>query len=226
VNLRAFLATWRGTRLENTYQRWTIAGLVVSNIIIGLAAFGRGETVVVVPPELAGKVAISRSDSDRDYQQAWAFFLAQLLGNVTPGNADIVKKVIEPLLAPVIYRETVRVLTEQIESIKRDRVSLRFEPREIKFEPSTGKVFIEGFSVVSGAAGREERNPRTYEFVIRIRNYRPVIEHIDNYIGTARTATELDRLERAEESKQRAEQRRLEVTEGSNVHDKQEESKP
>lgn len=226
MNLQTFLTTWRGTRLENKYQRWVIAGLVVSNVIVGLAAFARGETVVVIPPDLAGKVAISKSDSDRDYQQAWAFFLAQLLGNVTPGNADIVKKVIEPLLAPAIYRETVRVLAEQVESIKRDRVSLRFEPREIKFEQPTGKAFIEGFSVVSGAAGKEERNPRTYEFVIKVRNYRPVIEHIDNYIGPARTISELERQERAEESKQRVEQRRVEATDTSNTHDKTEEAKP
>src|SRR5581483_1265428 len=97
VNLKTFLTTWRGTRLENQYQRWAIAGLVFSNIVVGLAAFGRGETVVVIPPDLAGKIAISRSDGDRDYQQAWAFFLAQLLGNVTPGNADVVKKAVKPL---------------------------------------------------------------------------------------------------------------------------------
>lgn len=226
MNLKTFLTTWRGTRLENQYQRWAIAGLVFSNIVVGLAAFGRGETVVVIPPDLAGKIAISRSDGDRDYQQAWAFFLAQLLGNVTPGNADVVKKAVEPLLAPAIYRETVRVLTEQVESIKRDRVSLRFEPREIKFEQATGKAFVEGFSVVSGAAGKEERNPRTYEFMIKVRNYRPVIEHIDNYVGPARTMTELERLERAEEGKQRVEQKRLEAIGTLSTHDKTEEAKP
>ena len=221
MKLNEFLTTWRGTRIENNLQRWTIAGLVLSNIAVGLAAFARGETVVLVPPDLTAQVAISRTDSDRDYRLAWAFFLAQLLGNVTPGNADIVKKAIEPLLSPAIYRDTVRVLAEQVERIKRDRVSLRFEPREVKYEASTGKVFVEGFSVVSGTAGRDERNPRAYEFLIKVSNYRPVIEYIDNYVGAARTTAELERLDRANESKQRIERKREELS-GAAVRDHQE----
>src|SRR5690606_2952671 len=76
VKLKEFLSTWRGTRIENRLQRWTIAGLILSNIAVGLAAFARGETVVLVPPDLTAQVAISRTDSDRDYRLAWAFFLA------------------------------------------------------------------------------------------------------------------------------------------------------
>lgn len=211
MKLAQFLQTWRGTRLENLVQRWTILTLIVSNIVLGLVALGRGATVSVsVPPGLGDAVTVSRHESDLDYQRAWGLFLATLLGNVTPGNADIVKKSIEPLLAPAIYRHAVRVLSEQVEAVKRDRVAMRFEARQVKFEVSSGKVFVEGFSVVSGAAGKEERNPRTYEFLIKVENYRPVIEHIDNYIGAARTSGELERLDRLEENKQRIDARRRE----------------
>lgn len=208
MKLAQFLQTWRGTCLENQFHRWTILALVVSNIVIGFVAFGRSATVSVsVPPGFIDPMVVSVNESDLAYQNAWGIFLATLLGNVTPGNADVVKRAIEPLLAPAIYRDAVRVLTEQVEAIKRDRVAMRFEPRQVKFESGSGKVFVEGFSVVSGAAGKEERNPRTYEFLIKVKNYRPMIEHMDNYIGVARTNGELERIDRLEESKQRTEQR-------------------
>lgn len=224
MKLSQFLQTWRGTRLENRAQRWTILALILCNFIVGLVALGRGATVSVsVPPGLNESITVSRGDGDLDYQQAWGYFLATLLGNVTPANADVVKKAIEPLLAPAIYRDAVRVLTEQVEAIKRDRVAMRFEARQVKFEVSSGKVFVEGFSVVSGAAGKEERNPRTYEFLIKVKNYRPIIEHIDNYLGTARTSGELQRLDRLEESKRRIEQRRQDAAAVSPVKDPSEE---
>lgn len=226
MKLAQFLQTWRGTRLENQSQRWTILALIVSNIVIGLVALGRGATVSVsVPPGLSDPITISRSDSDVDYQNAWGLFLATLLGNVTPGNADVVKKAVEPLLAPAIYRDAVRVLTEQVEAIKRDRVAMRFEPRQVKFELASGKVFVEGFSVVSGTAGKEDRNPRTYEFLVKVKNYRPVIEHMNNYIGVARTSGELERIDRFEESKQRIEQRRQEKTNEAPMKESSEESR-
>jgi len=120
--------------------------------------------------------------------------LAQLLGNVTPGNADFVKRSIAPVLAPSIYQDTMNALFQQVEQIKLDRVSTRLDPREVIYEPKTGKVFITGYSVAAGPAGKEERDTRTYEFIIRVHNYQPLVTYIDTYRGAPHT---LENNERA-----------------------------
>lgn len=194
MELGKFLTTWKGTLLENRLQRYLIAALVASNIIIGVAAFGRSEVVVLAPSEITHAIKVARDAGDQGYSETWGLALAQLLGNVTPGNADFVKRAIAPLLAPSIYQDTMNALFRQVEQIKLDRVSTRFDPREVIYEPKTGKVFVTGYSVAAGPAGKEERATRSYEFIVHVHNYQPFVTHLDTYHGVPHT---LENNERA-----------------------------
>lgn len=193
MELKKFLASWKGTLLENRLQRYLIAALLVSNIVLGLAAFGRGEVVVLTPPEITRALKVARDQGDQNYSETWGLALAQLLGNVTPGNADFVKRAIAPVLAPAIYQDTMNALFQQVEQIKLDRVSTRLDPREVLYEPKTGKVFVTGYSVAAGPAGKEERDTRTYEFIIRVHNYQPLVTYIDTYRGAPHTLANKER---------------------------------
>jgi conjugal transfer pilus assembly protein TraE len=194
MDIKKFLSTWKGTLWENKLQRYLIAALVASNIVLGLAAFGRSEVVVLTPPEITRALKVARDQGDQSYSETWGLALAQLLGNVTPGNADFVKRSIAPVLAPSIYQDTMNALFQQVEQIKLDRVSTRLDPREVIYEPKTGKVFVTGYSVAAGPAGKEERDTRTYEFIIRVHNYQPLVTYIDTYRGAPHT---LENNERA-----------------------------
>ena len=195
MELKQFLASWKGTRLENRLQRYLIAALLVANVALALAAFGRGEVVVLTPPEITRALKVARDQGDQNYSETWGLALAQLLGNVTPGNADFVKRAIAPVLAPSIYQDTMNALFQQVEQIKLDRVSTRLDPREVVYEPKTGKVFVTGYSVAAGPAGKEERDTRTYEFVIRVHNYQPLVTYIDTYRGAPHTLEHNERTD-------------------------------
>jgi conjugal transfer pilus assembly protein TraE len=44
---------------------------------------------------------------------AWGLFMAQLLGNVTPGSTELILNALDPLLAPTIYQPVHDAVAEQ-----------------------------------------------------------------------------------------------------------------
>ena len=91
------------------------------------------------------------------------------------------------------------VIQTQVEDIKRDRVSQRFEPRAVQYEPDTGKTFVDGYSVVTGPSGGMDRHVRTYEFKFNIKNYRLTIDQVSTYRGQPKTMEVLAREAKTQE---------------------------
>ena len=129
MNLQRFLATWAGLTLENRVNRLIILLLIGVNCVLAVTINQTDRTVVLVPPVLEGEVSVARSSASREVREAWALFVAELLGNVTPTNADFLTKALEPLLAPALRVDVLRVLDAQVAEIRREKVSLAFEPR-------------------------------------------------------------------------------------------------
>ena len=89
------------------------------------------------------------------------------------------------------------VIEKQIMELKLDRITLSFKPREVVYEPETDKVFISGIQTSSGPGGKPKQKPRTYEIIIDLNDYKPVIAHINAYADQPKT---LQRLKMMEES--------------------------
>ena len=66
--------------------------------------------------------------------------------------------------------------------------------RRLRYEKSTGLVFVTGQSVAVGPGGDEKRKERTYEFLIEIRNFMPLLSRMDTYQGSARTSRVREKL--------------------------------
>ncbi len=105
------------------------------------------------------------------------------MGNVTPADVSFIRVAIEPLLSPAVYQQVVDALKIQARQIREDRVTLKFQPRQVEYEYETGHVFVTGYSLVSGPSGDEQRQTRTYEFDIDIEQYRPKLSWMDTYEG-------------------------------------------
>ncbi len=198
-----------GMRGENKFLRIAIVGLIVSNLFVSCSAINRDEIITVVPPTMTEKSWVSKTDSSAEYVDAWAMYIAMLLGNVSPGNAAVVKDAIGPILAPEIYQQVMEVLDKQIYSIRQDRVSLSFEPQKVLRDvENPNKFFVTGRSVTQGPTGDKRRTNRTYEFELVIRDYKPVLKWISTNIGDPRTKDVVER-EEAKEQKMREREERL-----------------
>jgi conjugal transfer pilus assembly protein TraE len=55
-----------------------------------------------------------------ELKESWGLYLAELLGNVTPTNADFIGKAIAPLLSTELYRSVMDALSEQVNALKID----------------------------------------------------------------------------------------------------------
>lgn len=183
-----------------------IAGLLATNAILAAHALVERPIVTVMPPNTHG-ITVTSNGGDQRFSEAWGLYLAGLIGNITPGNIDFVVKSIEPMLSPAIYQDAVVALRAQAQKIAADRVSMRFEPREVIYETSTGKVFVSGYSYLSAAGGEEKRTKRTFEFRISSSNYMPQIDHIETYAGNPLTQKVRERRKKKEAMKEERKQR-------------------
>jgi conjugal transfer pilus assembly protein TraE len=197
MNMAIFKRTWDGVNAENRFQRSVILGLIVTNVITAGLAWRTERSVVLVPPDMSAEVELTRNAASSRMLEAWGLYLAELLGNVTPQNADFIKQVISPLLAAEIYRSVIDAMEEQIKDIKLDHVTTSFKPQHVLYEPESRKCFVSGDMNTVGPNGKGESRGRTYEFVLSIRNYRPRLEHIDVYQDEPRT---LDRLKQMQQT--------------------------
>lgn len=200
MNLDSYFKTWEGTQNENKWTRMFVAGLIVAVLVL-IGMLANKQTIVTIQPfTLHDEAWVTEDDSSQGYKEAWGFALAQLLGNVTPSNVGFIKDRIDRLISPAIYNDVINVLEMQSQQIRNDRVSIRFEPRFVEYEPKSEKVFVYGYSFTKGMSNESEvRTERTYEFEIAISNYLPVIDFMDTYEGRPRTEDVLERLKRREE---------------------------
>jgi conjugal transfer pilus assembly protein TraE len=184
VKLGAFLASWRGTQLENRISRFVIILLAVAIVYQARQVSLIERTVVLVPPDITETVEIARGHASREAQEAWALHVAQLLGNVTPETAPYLADLLGPLLGGNIRDDVLQVLEEQVQEITRERLEMRFHPREIAYEETHGRVYITGNHVTRGpGVERAHEQIRTYEVRVDHRQYRPLITFLDVYPG-------------------------------------------
>lgn len=188
MRLSRYLESWHGTRGTNKLLAVAVVAVATVTIVQSAYLMERERLVVLVPPALQGEAVIGKQSADAPYHTAWAHLLAQMLGNVQPSNANFLKARLEPLLDPAIFAAVNQALEQQLDQIRRDRVSLAFEPKKILHEPSTGKTFVTGQSVLTGLGQQQKRTLRTYEFQLVIDDYRVTVAHLATYDGEARTA--------------------------------------
>jgi conjugal transfer pilus assembly protein TraE len=170
--------------------------LAVGGLAYALVTIDR--TIVMVAPDGGRTDAISRHAADRSYLEMWALYFAQTFGNVTPDTVGFIKERVGPLLCPKIYNDAMLMLSDQVATISRERLTLSFDPRGVVVEEATGKVFVNGVSVDRPVIGSERRLDRTFEFVMSVVDYRIQVCGLTSYEGPPRTEKVLAQMRERE----------------------------
>lgn len=208
MQLNQLMKSWDGTARENKFLKFVVVGMMATTGILGLNLTFKSSTVVVVPPEIMTTLEISKSGANQAYYEAWSWSIAMMLGNVTPANAEFLKKGIEPLLSPDIHAATINNIESTVLEIRRDRIITKFDPRKIVHDDDTGKYYVNGFRVVTGPAADERKEESTFELEWRVSNYRPTLTHVENYSGPPRTREVLDKRREQEDRERKKEDKR------------------
>lgn len=178
-----YLKTWRGSLTENKLARYAMMALVISNVILSMIAFGRNETVVMIPPGISEEVAIGASEGTPGLKEVWGAQVAMLMGNATPRNVEYIGSQLGKLMAPGVFNAVQESLAAQSKRIADENMTIQFTPNQVFHEPVRDVVVVSGEYSLRGMRGAEQRMVRTYEIGVRIRNYMVRVESFDVYEG-------------------------------------------
>ena len=189
MELKQFTKSIEEMRSKIQSAHLLVLVMVACNIVLALGLLFRDTVVTVVPWTLSGEAEVTKDDASQNYKESWGMAIALLLGNVQPATVDFIADRIKPLLAPEIYHEAVDALYSNAQILREERVTLRFEPRRVTYEKTSGRVFVSGYSYsrLGTSMDEEKRHERTFEIGLEISEYAPVITFIDTYTGKART---------------------------------------
>lgn len=204
MELKQFTKSIEEMRSKIQSAHLLVLVMVACNIVLALGLLFRDTVVTVVPWTLSGEAEVTKDDASQNYKESWGMAIALLLGNVQPATVDFIADRIKPLLSPEIYHEAVDALYSNAQILREERVTLRFEPRRVTYEKTSGRVFVSGYSYsrLGTSMDGEKRHERTFEIGLEIAEYAPVITYIDTYTGKARTEDVIanERKKKARES--------------------------
>lgn len=210
MDIKKYLSTFHGLKMEAYYNRIITGGLLLLTCFLTFVLATRPTIVTIQPWTLAEDAQVTRDDASRSYLEAWGFALAELVGNVTPGNVEFISDRLKPILDPKVYQSVLEGLESNARTLVEERITMRFEPRRVVFEKSSGKVYVYGYSFIRQGTSfeSERRENRTYEFTMKIANYAPLLMGIDTYEGTPRTrdVVEKEKTQEATRAAKRKEQ--------------------
>lgn len=187
MKLQTYLQTWEGMQVEAKWSRITNGILLCLVVVLTVTVLSKETVVVLQPHTLTQEAWVAEHESSEGYKESWGLYLATMLGNATPETLPFIKERIKPLLGPEIYSDVINVLEVQANELIEDRITMRFEPRSVAYEKSTGKVFVYGQSYLFGSNETEIKTDRTYEFELAIGHYAPVLNYMTTYGGRPRT---------------------------------------
>lgn len=199
MDYKKYVLSYQGSKLTAIISSSLLGVMVLCNLILGFSLLTKKESVVLVPPHLTSEVKVIMNKTTLGYAKAWGLFLAELLGNVTPQNLKFIRASLEPLLDPNVYQQFINVIELQTQQISVDHISMRFEPKVVQYEEENSLIFVTGQGIIIGPTGDEKRIERTYEFKIKMKDFRPLLTWVDMYQGNARTKKVRERMQKNEE---------------------------
>lgn len=137
---------------------------LATNLVLALFAVqasGR-ERVILVPPTISKTFWVDQEQVSSAYLEQMAYFLMQLILNVTPQSADHQSRVLLQYAAPHAAGELRTQLASSIERLKRDGAATVFSPQDISVDERALKVGIRGQLTTYVSERRVSEVPKGY----------------------------------------------------------------
>ena len=204
MDYKKFASTWLSLQASNRFLKSVCIFLIALNLLSLIGWLKKDTVVILIPPGLSEKSEIAKNKASEGYKKAWGMYAATLIGNVTPENADFVLESFSGMVTGEIRSIVTEQITQELDTLKQEKVSSTFEIVRVTYEPETDKVFVTGRNRMTGAGGKSTPTEQTFEFKIDVKQYSPSITQMASYEGMPRLLSVLQK----EETKQKAEEER------------------
>ena len=141
-SFKSMVASNNISRVANLFLSITVA-------LSALTLFFKDSEVVVIPEQnYFGELTIQGDKANQNYQQAWAYSVSTLIGNINSQNIDFVKKIMMKMLSPQLQVEIEPMLDKQAEMIKMRDIRQVFIADDLIHEPETDLITIWGQKII------------------------------------------------------------------------------
>jgi conjugal transfer pilus assembly protein TraE len=167
---------------------FVVMALVVLNLFFGIALIRTREQIVLVPPNLTEQVRIGYGSADAAYYKSWGLYVAEMVGNLTPGNAPFVAEALGRLFAASDYNAVRTAVFSQGQTMAQNGVVSFFKADAVVWEAQTSRIFVTG--------ERREMSPTgtatsvetiTYQMHVSMSAGQPVLDQFSVYSGSPHT---------------------------------------
>lgn len=183
MNKDALHTTYSGLVKNNRVLRLAVVALLGANFLLVMGIVFRSQIVTIVPSNVMTKSTYTSNSADDSALSSWGLYVATLLGNVTPSNADFTADTVGHLLTPSIYKKVMDGIAAQVTRIKQDQLTLKFDPAEVKYNAAKGAVTVNGWLTTTDTHGTSQRQDTTYEIYFDVVNYQPRVVGLTSYPG-------------------------------------------
>ncbi|RWR30556.1 hypothetical protein D2T29_12860 [Sinirhodobacter populi] len=183
------IKTVRQLKVDNTILKIGIGASMIALASITFVVATRDEAVILVPPFQNADIEFVNGRANQEYYSQWAWSVAMLTGNLTPGNAAFVRNQLQSLATPGLYRKMMETVAAELQQVVRDNAVITFSPRDIIFDPELNHFFVTGAQEAGGPGVKNPaRKQLTYELGFTTERLRVSLNYYDVYEGKPRTA--------------------------------------
>lgn len=162
-----------------------IAAQSISLCVLVFLLLTTNQKTIVVPSEITNEITITEGEANRSYQTAFAWPIAELVGNVGPRNIDFVVKSLENMLSPALKSTLIPAIKQETKLLKLREISQDFIVRDMIWSGKRDLVYVWGDKVTRAEnSNKPERELYTYEIRVKPVNGRPRVVHFKGYKGS------------------------------------------
>jgi conjugal transfer pilus assembly protein TraE len=135
----------------------------------------KSQRILLVPPQITKEFWIERDRVAPEYMEQMGVFIATLVGNLSPGNAEFnVNMLIKHYLDPSLkHPEAIHELLGQAAYIKKNNITQAFFPSSISVvDTDKMKVRVEGSNVMNIGTARISGERVSYLIRFNARDYK------------------------------------------------------
>jgi hypothetical protein len=177
------------TNARNAFVLLTAGNVVALLIIlIMLITMSGRETVVRMPAPLnSGEdMVISQSGANEAYLESWAWWTANMVGNINRDNADDTIRMLNRIMTDRLYDRMSEDLRASVENMRIQGFRLRFRPSRV-FHHENGRTYVVGELEEIPLRGEVVATRFTYEMQFDIRFGLPRLSQFRAYEGGPQT---------------------------------------
>ncbi|MEB8475613.1 type IV conjugative transfer system protein TraE [Acidithiobacillus ferriphilus] len=188
MNLKLF-----SLKIDTLLKNNAVLLAVVIVLTVLLAIFGwelamaKRETILV-PPELNKAVKIGYASADADYYKSWGLYVAELVGNLTPGNAPFVADNLGRLFDAASYQKVKQAVLSSAKEEAEEQANFVFDAQNVIWQPVNDTVFVQGLLYQINPEGQMvSKQKYTFQMSVHIQAGRPVLGGFEPYVGSPHT---------------------------------------